>query len=331
MNFTIHCTVPEYPFRIDHNSPLLSIGSCFANHMAHRLEALKFNIVHNPFGILYNPVSIADALRLVAGTYRFTAADLQQVQGRYVSFRHHSSFAGFDPEQVLAHMNTTLQAAQRQLPSCSLLILTLGSAYVWRRIEDDQIVANCHKLPSKAFRRERLSVDQLTTYLGSALGELLDKQPHLQVLLTVSPVRHTREGLIANQRSKAALHLCVDTLQARLERLQYFPSYEILIDELRNYRFYERDMVHPSPLAVDYIFEAFAQQCMSEGARRLNGEIQKVRRAQRHEPFHPDSLAHQQFLQKQLQHLEQLSSLHPGLDWEKEKEPFRNALRSIGY
>ncbi len=326
--FRTTLSASDFPFKISHQNQLLGLGSCFAEHIGARLERLKFPIVRNPFGILYNPMSMLKGLQLLQKQYQFSENDLFQHNGLWHSFQHHSQFSALDKAAVLAKIKKETQQASTALKQCDCLILTFGTAYVYKHLESQQIVANCHKLPARQFQKRRLGVAEIVEAYAPFLQEIQTANPALQVVLTLSPVRHIRDGIIENQRSKATLLLAVDALCEAFDFVHYFPAYELLMDDLRDYRFYATDMVHPSEVAIDYVWEHFQASLFSGETQQLNRQIQQVQQAAAHRPFQPKSVAHQTFLKKQLEKIRQLSEQYPILDFGEERSIFEANLNA---
>ncbi len=316
----------DFGFRIRHQDCLMSIGSCFTENIGIRLRDLKFNSLYNPFGIIYNPISMSNMLHYLLSDRTFTEKDLFYHNEQWHSFMHHGSFSGLEKEATLAKMNRALTEARQCLPKVNRLMITLGTSLVYLLKETGEIVANCHKFPAQAFTRQRLHIRDIAEAFEPILRDLKERNRDLQVIFTVSPVRHIRDGFVENQRSKAALLIAIQHLCEDLEYLHYFPAYEIMMDDLRDYRFYEADMVHPNPLAIDYIWERFGDAFFDKETRQLNAKIGEILQAAQHRPFHPQSLQHQAFLHKQLEKIEALAKAHPHLDFMKEREIFTAQL-----
>lgn len=309
--------------KISHTDRTLCTGSCFAEHMGSRLQKLKFPILLNPFGIVYNPVSISQGFERILSGEKFQLEDLFEHLGLWHSFAHHGSFSLPDRQAALDKINRSLLDARTFLEHANRLIVTLGTANVFVLKKNGTVVANCHKLPGQEFERRRLSVGEVVNALGPVFEKLkeLTASP-LQIILTVSPVRHLRDGLVENQRSKATLLLAAEELCKTLPNIRYFPSFEILLDDLRDYRFYEEDMAHPNSLAVDYIWQYFEEAFFEEKTRQLCRQIEKILAAANHRPFHPHSAEHRTFLEKQLAAVQEMESVFPHLDFSREKEIF---------
>ena len=271
------------PVRLSYSDGIMFLGSCFADNVGSRMSDAGFDVCVNPFGTLYNPVSLRNAVeRLESGT-PFTEADCVEMgagAGLVCSFHHHTSFARKTPEEFLAAANASLAEAHARWRGAGLVILTLGTAYCFRHLASGLVVSNCLKRPAREFSRGRLSVSETEAILRDLTGRFPDKR----FILTVSPIRHMGDGANANQLSKGTLLLAADAV-ADGERLVYFPAYEIVMDELRDYRFYAEDMVHPSAQAVDYIWERFCDFALPEGERQTLIENIKACRCKQHRPM----------------------------------------------
>lgn len=322
MNFRTELSIPPFPFKISHQDALLSIGSCFTEHIGGRLTALKFNHLLNPFGIVYNPISIAEQLEALFSKKTFSESDLFENQGLWHSFAHHGSFSGLNQMETLAKINSSLQQAQERFPSVNRLFLTFGTANVFILKESNQIVANCHKMPGTVFEKRRLTVEEIKSAFLPVLQKLKSQNADLQVFFTVSPVRHIRDGLVENQRSKATLLLAIDAICQELDFAHYFPAYEWIMDDLRDYRFFEPDMIHPNSVAIDYVWQQFSHAFFTENTQDLIRQIEAIVQASKHRPSHPQSDQHQVFVQKQLEKIKQLESAYPNLNFEKEQANF---------
>ncbi len=324
MHSTFRTILPpfEYPFRIRYRQPLVALGSCFAEHIGQKLQARKFELLLNPFGILYNPVVMADNLeRLARKDVPFDEQDLTQQHGLWFSWQHHGRFADTDRHRLLDRLNREAAATRRMLARAEVVLLTLGTAHVFRHRQSGQVVANCHKAPAATFERQLLTCEETTQHLHRIVAALrqLHCSPHaLHLLWSVSPVRHLRDGLVANQRSKATLLLATHTLADSDAHSHYFPAYELLLDDLRDYRFVEADMAHPNELARQYVWQWFCHTLLDPEALPLMRAIEKICTAAAHRPIHPGTAAHQKFMRDTLQRIEQLQNQHPWLDFSRE-------------
>lgn len=327
MELYTYIHIPRAPFRFSCTERMLLLGSCFAENIGTRLAGNKFNVDINPFGTLYNPASIAAALRRLLHPERFTADDLLQHEGVYHSFSHHSRFSSTSETECLRNINDRLEASTNEFRKTTYLVVTLGTAYVYRLKSSGEVVANCHKLPEKMFDRSMLTVGEIIAEWKELLLSLWEQNPDLKILFTVSPIRHWKDGAHGNQLSKATLLLAVDELQAAYpERIAYFPAYEIMMDELRDYRFYATDMLHPSELAIDYIWQRFTENFLSDETKGILKEWAEIQKAINHRPFQPESDAYKRFISQTLLKMERINEKFPSFDLTKEMEIIKSKL-----
>ncbi|MFN0174920.1 MAG: GSCFA domain-containing protein [Saprospiraceae bacterium] len=327
--FRTQISATPAPFQITHNHELSLLGSCFTEHIGQKLLDRKFNTHTNPFGIVYNPISMAHCLdRIVAGNQIFTEKELFENAGLWHSWEHHGRFSKPDKNEALEGINAAYREAAEQIKKADFLLLTFGTSDVFTLRETGKIVANNHKMPASLFDQRRLSVAEIVERTVQAIKSVAQLRgvPHFEVILTVSPVRHIRNGLVENQRSKAALILACEEICTQLDYAHYFPAYELLLDDLRDYRFYAADMLHPSELAVDYIWQFFSDTFFSEKTRKLNERIDKTRAAAQHRPFHPNTSQYRSFAQAQLEAIAALKLEMPGLDFSKEEAAFYSPM-----
>jgi hypothetical protein len=314
MKLSTSVTIPKSDITVAHEHPVLLIGSCFAQNIGEKLQQNKFNVTLNPNGIIYNPISIVIALKRIIKNESYTASELHQTNNKWVSFNHHGSFSAFDREECLEQINTSLSETHEQLKLTKTIFITFGSAWVYE-YADAGIVANCHKIPNKEFNKKLLSLKEIL----SAFNELQVSLKYINVVFTVSPVRHTKDGLHENNLSKATLLLAINNLIKQNDNYHYFPAYELVIDELRDYRFYKDDLVHPSDLAINYVWEKFGEVYFDEDTKTLNEAIQKVQQAAHHKPFDFSSEAHQKFIKAMLETMDRINEDFPFLDFKEEK------------
>ena len=326
-------TPVERPARrpcIDYPHRLMLLGSCFATHIGARLQESRFRCDVNPYGVLYNPLSISTALREMLAGKVYTPDDLYEHQGLWHSPMHHGDFSAASAGDALRKINLRLEQAARQLDGLDFLLLTWGTAWVYEDRETGRVVGNCHKLPEACFRRRRLSVEEIVADTASLLSVMLARNDRLQVVLTVSPIRHVRDGLHDNQLSKATLLLAAEQVRAAFpDRVFYFPAYELLLDELRDYRFYADDLVHPSDLAVRYVWERFIEWCLSPDAHRVMAEVEDIRKALAHRPLHPESEEYKRFLGQIVLKIERLNGKYPYFDLQNERESCLTLLNRL--
>jgi hypothetical protein len=283
---------------VGHLSSIISVGSCFAERMGDRLRHYKFRLLQNPFGIIFHPLPLIAPLEVALSGHDTYTDQLFLHEGRWRHLAFHSQLSHHDKRFLQDQIHGALQVTGMALKQADLLILTLGSAMGFRDTASDTIVANCHRLPQQRFTREISRLGQLRESYDQFLNHLFQVNPKVQILLTVSPVRHLRNGLVENGASKAVLRTLCEELTADHDRVDYFPSYEILMDDLRDYRFYARDLTHPTEVAEDYVWEKFAATWLSPQAREVNAQLDQIYRDLAHRERDPESEAHQTFLQK---------------------------------
>lgn len=317
MQFRTEIQIPKEKNGIDHESFVVLFGSCFSEHLEKKLSYYQFEHYANPFGILFHPLAIERAITHCAENREYTMQDLYPFEGQWLSLNHHGKFNGPDPEQVLHHIQGEVKKGHEALKKATHLIITLGTSWIYRWKEDLQPVANCHKIPQKHFSKELLQADQITESLSRTIDTIRSCNKAVSILFAVSPVRHLKDGFVENTRSKSLLHQAVHQVLQRGEGLHYFPSYEILMDDLRDYRFYSNDLLHPSEMAVDYVWEKFAGSWVSEKSRELLQEIGQIRKALAHKPFHGDSEQHKKFEAKIEERITSLRKKLPGIDFKK--------------
>lgn len=256
MDFRTKVELPASLPPVTHAGQILLLGSCFAENMGRQLAENKFRVDVNPFGILYNPFSVSTALVEILKGKVYQEEDLFAYKECWHSPMHHGSFSAATAGEVIRNINHRLQQAYKTVHQLDWLMLTFGTAYVYEQKETGRVVSNCHKLPESNFNRRLLSVDEIVNEYTSLIAGMTARNPNLKILFTVSPIRHIRDGMHANQLSKSTLLLTIDRLQQLFpKQVFYFPAYEIVLDELRDYRFYADDMLHPSPLAVNYLWK----------------------------------------------------------------------------
>ncbi|MFX1706920.1 GSCFA domain-containing protein [Chitinophaga sp. CC14] len=313
MQFHLSFPVAPLSAAIQYNHELLLMGSCFAEEIGEKLQEHRFNTVVNPHGILYNPLSITKALTSYLDGKVYTAEDLFQHNDLWNSWDHHSRFSGLTPEATLDNISRMQAAATHAIENADWLVITLGSAHAYILKENNRLVGNCHKVPAGNFYKRLLTVDEIVTALDNVMHRLFFRNKKINILFTVSPVRYIRDGVVENNLSKAILLQAVHHLVNKFNRLFYFPAYELVIDDLRDYRFYKEDMVHPNELAVNYVWEQVVKAGISPASQELLHSIAEINRAANHRPFNPESAQHRQFLQHYAAKVQQLMAAHPQL------------------
>jgi lysophospholipase L1-like esterase len=303
---------------IDYNSKVLSFGSCFAENMADKFDYFKFQNETNPFGIIFNPVSIEKIIERTVEEKWFTEKDVFFHSERWHCFEVHSDLSNSDRQELLETLNKAISETNKKLKEATHIIITYGTSWIYRNLESDEIVANCHKVPQKQFSKELLSVDRIEKSIQNTIRFIQTLNPEINFIFTVSPVRHIKDGFAENQLSKshlfAGLHHNLSRgfgTEVYNLKLEYFPSYEIMMDELRDYRFYTEDMLHPNPVAIDYIWHKFSENYIAENAVSIMKEIEEIQKSLRHRSFNPESEQHQKFLAKLQQRIDLLKEKLP--------------------
>lgn len=286
---------------------IVTIGSCFAQVIGDKLQESKAPVLVNPFGTIFNPVSVALLLEACARKNHDLKHSMVERDSIWYNYNLHSSISSPDKQELLDLIDQHIIRTAEQLKKARLLIVTLGTAIGYKLADTGDVVANCHKLPAKLFNRELLPAETITQSLDKAFTQLKEVNPALQIILTVSPVRHVKETLVLNSVSKATLRLACHELSEQHAFAHYFPAFEIMVDDLRDYRFYGQDMLHPTSVAEDYIWEKFTSAYYHPSFREFTVEWAKIKRAVAHKPFQPGAPAHQDFLKNTLQQLNQLA------------------------
>lgn len=302
--------------KIDYHSKIVSIGSCFAVNMAQRFQQFQFQQAVNPFGILFHPIAIAKLIDFAVENKTFTAEDVFLHNEIWSSFDAHSDLNELEQEDIIDTLNAKVAFLRNRLNEASHVVLTFGTAWVYRNIEKNQLVANCHKVPQNHFSKELLTVAQCENAIASIEKGIRKLNPNVQITYTLSPVRHIKDGYVENQRSKAHLITALQNhLENNTEKNYYFPSYEIVMDELRDYRFFTKDLIHPNEMAVDYIWEKFVENTIEPSILPTMKMVDEVQKGLAHRPFNPYTEAHQKFLDKLAQKLDVLLEQYPFMNF----------------
>jgi len=329
MTFRTIISTPAFPFRIGYEHRILLMGSCFSDHIGKRLTDSRFLTRSNPLGIVFNPLSLARQFDYLFDPGLLDFSDWKKNDGLWHHFDFHGQFSGPDLEEVHRVLLSRLESTAAFLKGTDYLFLTFGTASVFRWKGTGRVVANNHKFPIGDFTRDRLSPETIQGVFIPAIEKLKNINPALRVILTLSPVRYTREGLIENQRSKASLVLAIDEL-CRATGAFYFPSYEIFTDDLRDYRFYANDLVHPGDQGIEYTWEIFRKAFFEEKTLEVLSETERLVASTRHRPIHPGSDLHQRFIRKLMEDISQFMTLHPGIDFTVEMEKLKSQLINGG-
>ena len=296
MQFRTQIPIVKSGHAIDYDAKVVSLGSCFAVNMAEKLDYFKFRNSCNPFGILFHPVAIEKLVRYAVLGKLFTAEDIFFHNERWHCYDAHSDLSKANQQELLENLNSIVQNLKKQLVESSHIIITYGTSWIYRFVESDAIVANCHKVPQKQFTKEILSIAKIQESIAATVELVQSINQKVTFIFTVSPVRHIKDGFVENQLSKAhlisALHASLDFKQSDLN---YFPSYEIMMDELRDYRFYNEDMLHPSAIAVNYIWDCFKEAHIASSAFETMEQVSTIQKSLQHRSFNPTSESHQKF------------------------------------
>ena len=323
MDFHAEFFPKAFPAKISHRNKLMLVGSCFTEQIGTKLSQHKFTVMENPNGILFNPVSISNAFISYATGKTYEEKDLFYHNELWGSWQHHTKFSTIDKKKTLEEINISQQQANAFVKEADWILLTLGSAFVYEASPlnhlpeekgiQNMVVANCHKIPADKFNRRLLDTTEVKNVLAVMMQEVKKINPAVNFIFTVSPVRHLREGFIENNRSKAALIQAVHSLINDID-IFYFPAYELVIDDLRDYRFYAEDLVHPNYAATNYVWEKFISTCIDEQSQQLMKEIAVIVAARNHKAFNPASEQHKKFLQTNLEKVKSIIQKHPYID-----------------
>jgi len=315
MNFTTKIPIAKSNAPIDYSSRIVSLGSCFAENMGEKFDFFKFQNTTNPFGIIFNPVSIEKIIDRAINLNYFTEDDLFFYNDLWHCYEVHSDLSNDNKEDFLSNLNQILKETNQQLTDATHIIITYGTSWIYKLKSSNEVVANCHKVPQNHFDKEILSVEGIAKSIQNTLDLIQKVNPNCNVIFTISPVRHLKDGFIENQRSKAHLITALHTSIFHLPTSMYFPSFEIQMDELRDYRFYAQDMLHPNAVAIEYIWERFCESSIAEVAYPIMQEVASIQKGMAHRPFHPQSISHTKFLQNLSEKAAQLKVQFPFMNF----------------
>jgi hypothetical protein len=301
---------------IDHNSCIVLFGSCFVENIENYLSYFKFNNISNSHGILFNPKSIEKAIDDCVNNKAYNQHDLNYFDETWFSFNHHTKFSSPYLAKVLRNINQDITNTHKALLNASHVLITLGTSWVYRYVESENLVANCHKIPQNKFKKEILSIDENLEIIEKMISLIHQINDKIAIIFTVSPVRHVKDGLVENTQSKASLHTAIyKTINNK--STFYFPSFEIMMDDLRDYRFYKNDLLHPNKTAMSYIWNIFKQVWIDENSYEIMNEIDNIQKSILHKPFNVDSKKHQQFLKNLDTKIEVLTKKIPQINFIK--------------
>ena len=329
MKFRTELNIENSLLKIEHKHKIITIGSCFAENIGAKFSDYRFNILDNPFGVLYNPVSIYNAVKIISDNKIFTEDELIFEQGEWHSFYHHSDFSHHDLNTCLSKINSKMVETRKFISDADEIVITFGTAFVYKYLESGEVVSNCHKIPANKFERYRIGMYEVREFILSTVELLKELKPDIKIILTLSPVRHTKDGFVENQISKSILLLAIQEIVDENDSVFYFPSYEIMLDDLRDYRFYAEDLVHPNKIAIDYIWEKFVETYCTEDCINLMKEIEKISKAEKHIVRNISSEKHQQFLKNQLNLIQRLENENPYLNLNEDKAYFQKNIKNM--
>jgi hypothetical protein len=331
MEWMLKWEAKPQPALLDHHEPVMLVGSCFTEHIGQSLADSKFTTLQNPQGILFDTLSVCRCLEACIEERVYTEKDLFQLHEAWHSWQHHSHFSDPNPQSAINRMNKTREEATAFIRKAGWLIITLGSSFSYKLTpvseqEKTGFVANCHKAPAQWFNKQLIPIDDQVAALDNVIHRLRMMNPKLKIIFTVSPVRHIRDGVVENNRSKARLLETVHHLVNKFADIYYFPAYELVIDVLRDYRFYDIDLVHPNYAATQFVFEQFIESCVKNESQKIIELVKPLAIARRHRPFNPHSAAHARFMLAHYDKARQLQAQYPWLDFKDELAYFSEVI-----
>ncbi|MBP5411948.1 MAG: GSCFA domain-containing protein [Bacteroidales bacterium] len=327
MNFRTEIKDLHSAWKIQHQDTLTLIGSCFAENIGNKLTMSKFTALTNPFGILFNPLSVSRCIKDIVNNKMLVYSDLEYNNDEWFAYSHHSKFNHSNADLCLEQINNNTLHCRSILLQSQYLILTFGSAYAYRHKQKNIIVGNCHKTDNKLFERIFLSVDDITEHTLSALTALRNINPKIKIIFTISPIRYIKYQLTENTLSKAHLLCAIENIRSQIDNTEYFPSFEIMMDDLRDYRFYNSDMIHPSDIAIEYIWQKFCECYFSSSTMNIIQKANDLYLSRHHIIKSNSKTEIQKFAQSQLQKLQQLQSLCPFMDITEEQTYFESLIQ----
>jgi len=341
MDFMVNIDLKELPRPINYRDKILLTGSCFTEHIGSALADTKFSVLQNPNGILFDPASVCKSLLSYIENKQYSESDLFQLNEVWHSWQHHSRFSSINVKEAVRAINVSQQNAHVFVKEANWLIITLGSSFSYRLTGlspypssrpggtgsdgEGSGVANCHRAPAQWFTKHLLAIDETISMLENCYHQLRQFNPGLNIIFTVSPVRHLRDGVVENNRSKARLLEAVHHIVGKFDNVYYFPAYELVMDVLRDYRFYDVDLVHPNYMATEFVVEKFSETCIDELSRQVMQDIKKIVTARKHKAFQPETRAHHEFLKNYFEKVKILQKEYPFLDLQAELDYFSQA------
>lgn len=318
MNFHLEFSPKPFNTKIVHQDNLFLIGSCFTENIGSKFKQHKFSVLENPNGILFNPVSISKSITSYIQNKQYAKEDLFYENELWNSWEHHTRFSDVDMDVCLNRINASQLQAHQFLKTADWVFITLGSAFVYE-LENRVVVANCHKVPTDKFNKKLLNVEEVLAVLDNVIHRIFMLNPTVKIMFTVSPVRHLRDGFVENNRSKAVLIQAVHHLVNKFNKLFYFPAYELVIDDLRDYRFYAEDLVHPNYAATNYVWDKLVDCCIDENTIQLMKQLNEINAAVNHKSFNPTTEAHKKFIDTTINKINTIKKLHPHINFSNDE------------
>lgn len=319
MIFRTEVTYKPDSIKLDYSSNIFTIGSCFSTEISERLSQYKFSVLQNPFGVLFHPLAIENALMRIYSNEEYQREEIYKYEELYLSWDHHSSFNNVSMDKILKHINQNIQKAHLFLQNTDLVIITLGTSFIYKLKQFDLVVANCHKIPQSQFSKILLAEHQIKASLKNSIEMLKNiGKSGMKIIFTLSPVRHISDGIIENNLSKSRLLCAIHSVIETNDSCEYFPSYEFLLDDLRDYRFYKEDLIHPSATAIEYIWDKFKEAYISEEVLPLMKKVGKINQALQHRPFNTHTIAYKKFLYSILKDIQEVEGLLPQIVFRQE-------------
>lgn len=323
MNFRTIVDLSEYDFKIDHNTHCCFVGSCFAENIGKKLLENKLPVKINSTGILYNPLSIAESITMALSDKVITEKDIFYANGLWNHYNFHSKFSSENAQQCLENINNAKKDFDETIRRANILFVSFGTSYVYYLNSNNSVVSNCHKQIPETFTRKLLSIEDIYKAWTKIINQIKTFNPKIRIVFTISPIRHWKDGANLNQLSKSILHISIHEILKNYEDAYYFPSYEIVMDELRDYRFYAEDMLHPSSVAIDYIWERFGQTYFDDKTLQLNKAINKITKAANHRVFNKSNTEFEKFCKKNLSLIKEINQQYPKIDFSDEAKNFK--------
>ena len=329
MQFRTEVKIPKAPFSINHRHKVVSIGSCFAEQIGQKLTESKFDVETNPFGNLFHPIAIENAIGRIHSRVHYIANEIFEYNNLFFSWDHHSSFSNPSKVDCINNINQTIDKYNVFTRKADFFIITLATSWVYKIKSMDFIVANCHKFPQREFQKLLLTTNEIYDSLLKTVKYILDIAPNAKIIFTISPVRHIKDGIVENNLSKSRLINAVHHLVSQSNELFYFPSYELILDDLRDYRFYKEDMIHPNDLAIEYVWNKFQETWMDDKTTELNAQIHKMNLAMNHRAFNPKTVQHQTFLYNTAKEMKRLNEFLTEKNFDNEIKNLEEQIKNV--